>query len=146
MGIMVGTFIGPGAIYMVLAGSLQIVFGLDIIVSLLINAVPIFAFSLACYYADSKFQLALAKLLTLFYIVMMLAVYVGVVVEIVERGFLSAAAVSAYSFFMPLLLAGLLHPEEAYCMLYMIVYLITIPSMYVLLVIYSLFNLNDISW
>ena len=26
MGIMVGTFIGPGAIYMVLAGSLQIVF------------------------------------------------------------------------------------------------------------------------
>ena len=64
MGIMVGTFIGPGAIYMVLAGSLQIVFGLDIIVSLLINAVPIFAFSLACYYADSKFQLALAKRLT----------------------------------------------------------------------------------
>ena len=34
MGIMVGTFIGPGAIYMVLAGSLQIVFGMDIIMSL----------------------------------------------------------------------------------------------------------------
>ena len=146
MGIMVGTFIGPGAIYMVLAGSLQIVFGMDIIMSLFINAIPIFGFSLACYYADAKFQLALAKLLSLFYIVMMLAVYVGVVVEIVKRGFLSAAAISAYSFFLPLLLAGLLHPEEFYCMLYMPVYLITIPSMYVLLVIYSLFNLNDISW
>ena len=148
MGIMVGTFIGPGAIYMVLAGSLQIVFGMDIIMSLFINAIPIFGFSLACYYADAKFQLALAKLLSLFYIVMMLAVYVGVIVEIVNRGFLSAAAISAYSFFLPLLVAGLLHPEEAYCMLpqYFGTYLITIPSMYVLLVIYSLFNLNDISW
>ena len=146
MGIMVGTFIGPGAIYMVLAGSLQIVFGMDIIMSLFINAIPIFGFSLACYYADAKFQLALAKLLSLFYIVMMLAVYVGVVVEIVKRGFLSAAAISAYSFFLPLLLAGLLHPEEFYCMLYMPVYLITIPSMYVLLVIYSFFNLWNVSW
>ena len=45
------------------------------------------------------------------------------------------------SFIGPLLLAGLLHMEESYCMLYMPVYLVTIPSMYILLVIYSLFNL-----
>lgn len=31
-------------------------------------------------------------------------------------------------------------------LLYGIVYYITIPSMYMLLVIYSLFNLNDVSW
>ena len=146
MGIMVGTFIGPGAIYMVLAGSLQIVFGMDIILSIFVNAIPIFLFCLCCYYTDGKFQLAMAKLLTLGYTMLMLAVYVGVIVEISRRGFLSAAAISAYSFFLPLLLAGLLHPEEAYCMLCMPIYLITIPSMYVLLVIYSLFNLNDISW
>ena len=36
--------------------------------------------------------------------------------------------------------------EEAYYMPYMIVYLITIPSMYILLVIYSLFNLFNVSW
>lgn len=48
--IMAATFIGPGAIYMVLAGALQIVFGLDIMVSILLNAIPIFFFCLACYY------------------------------------------------------------------------------------------------
>jgi hypothetical protein len=51
MGIMVGTFIGPGAIYMVLAGSLPVVFGVDNLFSIAINAVPIFLFCLACYYA-----------------------------------------------------------------------------------------------
>ena len=50
------------------------------------------------------------------------------------------------SFFFPLLLAGILHIEEFYCMLYMLVYLITIPSMYILLVIYSLFNLWNTGW
>ena len=36
--------------------------------------------------------------------------------------------------------------EESYCMFYMPVYLITIPSMYVLLVVYSFFNLWNVSW
>lgn len=31
-------------------------------------------------------------------------------------------------------------------LLYGIVYYITIPSMYMLLVIYSIFNMNDVSW
>ena len=63
-----------------------------------------------------------------------------------DKGFLSATSISALSFFGPLFVAGMLHMEEAYCMLYMPVYLITIPSMYVLLVIYSFFNLWNVSW
>lgn len=146
MGIMVGTFIGPGGIYMALAGGLSTVFEIDAFLSLALNIIPLFLYCLACYYTNSKFQLALAKILTVGYTMLMLAVYVGLAVQIIEKGFLSATAVSAYSFFAPLLVAGALHMEEAYCMAYMIVYLITIPSMYVLLVIYSFFNLWNVSW
>ena len=32
------------------------------------------------------------------------------------------------------------------CLPYGIIYYVTIPSMYLLLVIYSIFNLNDVSW
>ena len=56
-------------------------------------------------------------------------------------GVLAPTSMTFMSFIGPLLLAGLLHMEESYCMLYMPVYLVTIPSMYILLVIYSLFNL-----
>ena len=76
----------------------------------------------------------------------MTSVYVGITVQIVDKGFLSSTAFTTYSFFGPLLIAGMLHMEEAYCMFYMPVYLVTIPSMYILLVVYSFFNLWNVSW
>jgi len=113
---------------------------------LIVNIVPLVLYCLACYYTDSKFQLALAKLLTLGYCMVMLAVYVGLLVQVITDGWLSPTTLSAGSFFLPLVLAGMLHLEEAYCMMYMLVYLITIPSMYILLVIYSFFNMWNVSW
>ena len=66
--------------------------------------------------------------------------------QIIQNGWLSSTAFTTYSFFVPLLIAGLLHWQEIYCMPYGLVYLITIPSMYVLLVIYSFFNMWNVSW
>ena len=82
MGIMIGTFIGPGGIYMMIAGSMSKVFQMDPLNALLYNAIPIFLFCLACYYTNTKFQLAMAKLLTLGYTMLMLAVYVGLTVQV----------------------------------------------------------------
>ena len=82
MGIMVGTFIGPGGIFMMISGSVSIVFGIGSMEALIYNFIPIFLFCLACYYTDSKFQLAFAKILTLFYTMLMLAVYVGLLVQV----------------------------------------------------------------
>lgn len=44
------------------------------------------------------------------------------------------------------LLAGLLHPFEAYCLLYGFCYLLGLPSGYLLLIIYSVCNMTDRSW
>ena len=44
------------------------------------------------------------------------------------------------------ILAGLCHPQEFYCLPYGVIYYVTIPAMYLLLVIFSIFNLNDVSW
>ena len=82
MAIMVGTFIGPGGIYMMISGSISLVFGIDNLMALIYNAIPLLLFCLACYYTNSKFQLALAKVLTLGYTMLMLAVYVGLVVQV----------------------------------------------------------------
>ncbi len=58
----------------------------------------------------------------------------------------SPTAISFFSVFGAFILAGLLHPYEISCLLYMLVYYFTIPSMYLLLVIYSLFNMWNVSW
>ena len=146
MGIMVGTFIGPGGIIMAVAGGCAKTLGGDSLLWVIGTIIPILLYCLACYYTDSKFQLAIAKIMSLFYCMLMTAVYIGVVVDMTVKGFLSPTSISAMSFFLPLIIAGMLHLEEAYCMLAMGVYLVTIPSMYVLLVIYSLFNMWNVSW
>ena len=81
---MVGTFIGPGGIYMAIAGAVSKVFGVQSLYSLIYNAIPLFVYCLACYYTDSKFQLALAKIMTLGYTMLMLAVYIGLMVEVIR--------------------------------------------------------------
>ena len=35
---------------------------------------------------------------------------------------------------------------EFWCLPYGLIYYVTIPSMYMLLVIFSIYNLNDVSW
>ena len=65
MGIMIGTFIGPGGIYLAISGGVSTVFGINPFYSLIINIVPLFLYCVACYYTPSKFQLAIAKVIRL---------------------------------------------------------------------------------
>ena len=144
---MAGTIIGPGGIYMVLSSSISIVFpSISNAMSLVYNAIPLVLFGLACYFTEEKFQLAVAKILTIGYTVLMLAVYIGLAIQINAEGWLGPTAISFFSFFLPQIFAGLVHVQESYCLLYMPIYICTIPSMYILLVVFSLFNLWNVSW
>ena len=143
---MIGTVIGPGGIYMVLASSMSIVFHIDNVMALVYNGIPLVLFGLACYFTNEKFQLALAKIMTIGYTILMLAVYIGLIIQVDKEGWLGPTAISAYSLFVPLIFAGLIHVQESYCLLYMVIYMCTIPSMYILLVVFSLFNLWNVSW
>ena len=42
--------------------------------------------------------------------------------------------------------AACLHPQEFWCVVPGLMYLLCIPSMYLLLIIYSITNLNVVSW
>ena len=84
MGIMVGTFIGPGGICLALVGGCSTVFNISTTLSMILNFIPIFLYCVACYYTPSKFQLAIAKVLTLLYTMLMLAVYVGIATQVIS--------------------------------------------------------------
>ena len=63
-----------------------------------------------------------------------------------EGGPLSPASIGFLSTLLSFVLAAVLHPQEMMCFPFLFVYYITIPSMYLLLVIYSLWNLWNVSW
>lgn len=76
----------------------------------------------------------------------MMAVMIGIIMQVLEDGILSPSSLFFFVVSGQVVVTGLLHPQEVKALIYGIVYYITIPSMYMLLVIYSLFNLNDVSW
>lgn len=75
-----------------------------------------------------------------------MAVLVGLGLQIMEDGWFAPSSLFLFIVAGELLIAALIHPQEFYCFPSIIIYYITIPSMYLLLIIYSLFNLNDITW
>lgn len=143
---MVGTVLGPGTIFLMLVGSIVAAFQTDQWNSFLWNIVPVAAFLFVCAMFDSNVQLFFAGCLSALYALIMMAVAIGIVLQIDNDGFLAPSSLFLFCVAMEMIITAILHPKEFYCLKYGLVYYITIPSMYMLLIIYSVFNMNNVSW
>ncbi|XP_041976405.1 chitin synthase chs-2-like [Aricia agestis] len=146
MMLMLGTVLGPGTIFLMMIGAMNAITGLDNINALIINLVPIVAFIIICMTCKSDTQITFAHLITCIYAMVMMMVIVGIALQIVEDGWMAPTSMFFLATMMIFITSAMLHPQEISCLLYLIIYYITIPSMYMLLIIYSLCNLNNVSW
>ncbi|XP_055640139.1 chitin synthase chs-2-like [Toxorhynchites rutilus septentrionalis] len=144
--LMFGTILGPGTIFLMMVGALVAVFRIDLWTSFLWNALPLATFMAICYWAKQKYQLIAAFFISAIYSLVMMAVLVGIVIQVMEDGILAPSSVFFLCVALQIVITGLLHPQELEALPAGLVYYITIPSMYMLLVIYSVFNMNDVSW
>ncbi|CAG4944603.1 unnamed protein product [Colias eurytheme] len=144
--LMSGTIFGPGTIFLMMIGAINAITGLSNLQALILNAVPVFLFILVCMTCKSDTQLKLANLITCLYAMIMMIVIIGIALQIVEDGWLAPSSIFFVATFGIFFVTGALHPQEISCLLYLGIYYITIPSMYMLLIIYSLCNLNNVSW
>ena len=144
--LLVGTVLGPGTILLMLVGAFNTAFKIDNWTALYYNLIPIFVFILCCLFTSGKFQLITALVISLGYGLIMMAVLVGVIMEIKDDGFLSPSSLFLFTTVAEIAIAGIMHPQEILCLLSGVIYYVTIPSMYLLLIIYSVCNLNVVSW
>lgn len=144
--LMVGTVLGPGTIFLMLVGSIVAAFQTDQWTSFYWNVIPVAVFLFVCAMFDSKVQLFFAGLLSAVYGLVMMAVLIGIILQIDNDGFLAPSSLFLFCVAMEMVIAAIMHPKEFYCLKYGVVYYITIPSMYMLLIIYSVFNMNNVSW
>ena len=142
----IGTTIGPGFIVLMLIGASSLAFGLTSTESLILNLVLVGSFIFSCMFMKRDHQIMIAQALTLVYAVMIIAVYVGVAIQISEDGPLSLSALACFFTIGSAILPALLHPQEFNDVFCFIIYLATVPSMYLLLTVYSFFNMDDSSW
>ncbi|XP_076251773.1 chitin synthase chs-2-like [Rhynchophorus ferrugineus] len=144
--LMIGTVIGPGTIFLMLVGAFVTAFGLNQWSAFMYNLIPIAIFVLTCIFCDSNTQLTVAAAISGFYGLVMMAVLIGVVMQINQDGILAPSSLFFFIMMGEYIVAAIIHPKEFYCLKYGIIYLVTVPSMYLLLVIYSVFNMNNVSW
>lgn len=85
-------------------------------------------------------------LLSTFYALVMVAVVVGVSVQMVDDGPFSPSSLFLYCVAISFVATGVLHPREVGILPLGFVYYISVPSTYLLLIVYALFNLNDVTW
>ena len=144
--LILGTISGPGTIFLMLVGACSMSFMISTEWSLAINLPPLIIFCFLCLKGKSDTQLMMAQILSVAYAFLMVAVLIGISIQIIKEGPLGPTAVLAYLSFGGPIIAGFLHPQEIKCLPMIFFYYMMIPSMYLFLFIYSIFNLNVVSW
>ncbi|XP_051174656.1 chitin synthase chs-2-like isoform X2 [Leptopilina boulardi] len=144
--LMGGTILGPGTIFLMLVGAFVAAFKIDNWTSFYYNIIPILFFMIVCFTCKSNIQLLCAQILSTAYAMIMMAVIVGTALQLGEDGMGSPSAIFLTSLSTSFFIAACLHPQEFWCIVPGLIYLLSIPSMYLLLILYSIINLNVVTW
>lgn len=144
--LMFGTVLGPGTIFLMLVGAMNAVFHISNWDSFTINMIPIVIYIIICFTCKSEVQILVAQIMSAAYALLMMAVFVGTAIQMIEDTILSPTNIFFLSLLASFFIAALAHPQEFSCFYPIPLYLLCVPSMYLLLTIYSLINLNVVSW
>lgn len=144
--LMASTIIAPSTVILMITGSYHSVFKLDILESYLLSLLPVVIYLAICLTMKSDIQILAAAAITALYAVIMMIATVGTIVSIVTENFGSPNVVFLTGLTSIFLIAGILHPQEFFCLVYGALYFMVVPSTFILLTIFYLCNLNNVSW
>ncbi|CAG2101348.1 unnamed protein product [Medioppia subpectinata] len=145
--LMVGTILSPATIFLMIVGAMNTVLGLNSWAALGCNIAPVLTFSIVCMTVKKNDHIIFyAMILSVLYALLMLAVLVGTGIDIFTKGILTPNSIFFVSLMGSFVLAACLHPQEFACVLPLPLYMLLIPSMYLLLTIYSVTNMHIVSW
>lgn len=129
-----------------IAGSYSAVLGIDLWKSYLLSVVPVFLYVLLCLKAKTETQINVAAILSSVYAIVMLLVTVGTIINLATSSIYSPTVLFLVCVAVIFVVAGLLHPNEIFCLTNGILYYITVPSTFVFLTVFFLCNLHVVSW
>lgn len=144
--LMISTVLGPATVLLMITGAFNACLGTSLWQSFLLSVVPAFIYLVLCYVTVTDFQIRLAAFMSAMYAVIMMAVIVGTTIQIAEDSWTSPNAIFLMLLVIIFSIAACVHPQEFWCIVPGLLYFLCIPSGYLLLIIYSLTNLNIVSW
>ncbi|KAK3522968.1 hypothetical protein QTP86_010301 [Hemibagrus guttatus] len=141
------SILGPASVTLMVAGAFQFVFSIEGTLSIIIAVLPPVVYMLICFFTKSNFQITIAAILSVLYAFLMTASFFSIIGDMVKEGtFITPTGIFLVSMAILYLVTAILHPQEFGMIIYGLMYFICIPSGYLLLTIYSLVNMNIVSW
>ncbi|GCB69009.1 hypothetical protein scyTo_0008317 [Scyliorhinus torazame] len=128
-------------------GAFNFVFGWNGNAALAFGILPPAIYLLICYKVKSDTQITIAAVMSIFYAFLMIATILSIVGEMVkENTIVTPTSLFFISMIILFVSTAMLHPQEFPLVIYGLLYIICIPSGYLLLPIYSMVNMNNVSW
>lgn len=140
------SILGPSTVLLAMQSAVKTVFSTSTVLAYILTYGPTVIFIFICLKFKAPFQLTIAMILSAIYAMLMMAVLVGTIVNISEEGIFTPSAVFLYVLVGVFLVAGFFHPHELTDLFWGLLYFICIPAGYLLLTIYAICNLNNVSW
>lgn len=146
MFLLISTILGPATVLLMMAGSFNVVFKINIFKSYSMAIVPAIFYIIICLVSSSSTQVMIAANMSAIYAIVMMVVVVGTLMNAFDGSLTSPNVVFLIMLGVIFFTAAVLHPEEVLCIIPGALYFICIPSGYLLLTIYYLCNLNVVTW
>ncbi|XP_048256022.1 uncharacterized protein LOC124134072 [Haliotis rufescens] len=144
--LMASTILAPSTVILMITGSYHSVLGIGVWWSYLLSMAPVALYIFICMTQKSNIQIGSAAVLTAIYTVVMMIATVGTIISIATENFNSPNVVFLSGLTAIFIIAGLLHPQEFFCLVYGALYFMVVPSTFILLTVFYLCNLNNVSW
>ncbi|XP_039594025.1 chitin synthase chs-2-like [Polypterus senegalus] len=143
----ISSILSPATVCLMIAGAFRFVFKVDPNGSLCLALLPALVYIIICFNMKAEIQIMVAGFLSVLYAFLMMATIISIIGDIIsEQTFLTPTGIFLFSLTTIYMVTALLHPQEFYILLYGLLYIITVPSAYLLLTIYSMVNMNNVSW
>ncbi|XP_061600519.1 chitin synthase 1 [Cololabis saira] len=141
------SILGPASVTLMIAGAFQFVFKLSGELSIIVASIPPVFYIIICFLTKANTQITIAGIMSVLYAFLMTASLFSIIGDMVIQGtFLTPTGLFLISMTCMYAVTAILHPEESGLIIYGLMYFICIPSGYLLLTIYSLVNMDNVSW
>ncbi|XP_048776394.2 chitin synthase chs-2-like isoform X3 [Ostrea edulis] len=143
----VSSILTPGTIFLLILGAIITAFPtIEPWLALILNMTPVAILIISIFLAKEDTQLLLAGIISTIYSLVMMVVLIGLVKEGVESKFCSVTTVFFCFVAGVFVIAALIHPQEFTCIFHGLLYFLAVPSMSMLLILYSIGNMHNINW
>ncbi|KAG7500985.1 hypothetical protein JOB18_036447 [Solea senegalensis] len=141
------SILSPSTVVLMIAGSFTVLLNITPNAALVLAVIPPAIFLGISFKIKSDTQIKIAAVLSTFYgFLMMISALVLIATMMAEKTIMTPSSLFIIALACFYLLTAIMHPQEVGLVVYGLLYILCIPSAYLLLAIYSMVNMNNVSW